>query len=198
MQTITESYALIQPLDAMYLVHKALRAEAERAEEAVAQLAVGGSFKPFHRVFYSWAMALSFLMDAEAKYVTPLVSETSCPLDQGDGQQRLMEMLENLQIYLHEDLGRTIVIPRTQRQLRGKVIALHLLQDDLLEDEEEIVLPHLRKGMSEEQQLALMQHLLHDEDAEEAGALLDWVVQEATEAEQQWLAALGERLSCMA
>ena len=190
-----DSYPLSQPLDAMYLIHKALHAEAERAEEAVAQLAMGGSFKPFHRAFYSWAMALGFHMDAEAKYLVPLMPETGFSLEQGAGPQQVIAMLESLQAYLHEELGRTIVIPRTQRQLRGKVIALHLLQDDLLEEEEDVVLPRLREGLSEIQQWALMQHLLHDEDAAEAGELLPWVAQEATTAEQQWLASLGERLT---
>lgn len=184
------SDTLQQPLDAMYLIHKALRAEALRVEEAVSHLEVGGSFKPFHRIFYPWALALSTHLEAEEKYLTPLVPVTCQAATPGGGLAHVMAQLEGLQAYLHEDLGRTMVIPRTQRQLRGKVIALHLLQEDLLEAEEDVVLPHLRQHLSEAEQRALMQHLLYDEAAE-AGALLDWVAQAASATEQAWLMMLG-------
>jgi len=59
MQAMCDSPQLTDPLDAMYLIHKALRAEAGRVEAAVEGLEEGGSFKPFHGVFHRWAMALS-------------------------------------------------------------------------------------------------------------------------------------------
>jgi hypothetical protein len=40
------------PIDAMYLIHKALRAEAERVKRAVDGLETGGSLKPFRQAFY--------------------------------------------------------------------------------------------------------------------------------------------------
>jgi hypothetical protein len=51
--------------------------------------------------------------------------------------------------------------------LFGKVIALLIAQADLLEEEEEIVLPVIRQQMSEEQQLEIAQRLLSDPDSED-------------------------------
>lgn len=66
----TEISQLQHPIDAIYLIHKALRAEAERVEEAVNQLEIGGSFKPFQRAFYRWAMALGYHIAIEDQYIT--------------------------------------------------------------------------------------------------------------------------------
>lgn len=183
------------PIDAMYLIHKALRAEAERVEAAVDQLAVGGSFKPFQPAFYRWATALGYHVDVEEKHVTNWLPDTLLTQAGTTGRQHVMELLEELQTYLHTDLSRTLVIPRTQRQLRLKVIALRLVQEDLLEEEEERVLPVLRQYMSAAQQLALIQRLLIDEEAEEQRAMLDWVAQDLTTTERQWLAGLDARFT---
>jgi hypothetical protein len=193
MQTPTPSCQINQPIDAMYLIHKALRAEAGRAEEAVNQLQLHGSFKPFQRVFYRWAMALGYHVEVEDAHLTSRLEEPSLRQAKVEAQCQVMAMLEGLQTYLHEELGRMIVIPRTQRQLRSKVIALRIVQDDLLEEEED-VLPVLRHRMSEAEQLAFMRCLLGDGEAEEAGEMLNWVAQDLTTSEQQWLAALGQRL----
>ena len=60
MQMTTDSSQLIYPVDAMHLLHKALRTEAAHVEEAVNVLEIGGSFKSFQRAFYRWAMALGY------------------------------------------------------------------------------------------------------------------------------------------
>lgn len=184
---------LTTPMDAMYLIHKALRAEVQRVEEAVEHLEVGGSFKPFQRVFYRWALALNYHVEMEDQYLTPCLPQMPLAQEQKAGQYHLLSMLEALQTYLHDDLGRMIVIPRTRRQLRGKVIALRIAQDDLLEEEEMAVLPVLRQHLSTEEQWALMQRLLIDEDAAEQTAVVDWVAQDLSAPEQQWLADLIAR-----
>jgi hypothetical protein len=43
----TDSIPLASPIDALYLIHRALRTEAERAEQTVQHLEVGSSFKAF-------------------------------------------------------------------------------------------------------------------------------------------------------
>jgi hypothetical protein len=73
----TDSTHLAYPIDALYLVHKALRTEAERAEQAVTHLEVGSSFKVFQPVFYRWALALSTYVEAEDRALTALVSEAA-------------------------------------------------------------------------------------------------------------------------
>lgn len=193
MEATAELTQLDAPVDAMLLIHKALRAEAGRVEEAVNQLEVGGSFKPFQRVFYRWALALGYHVAVEEQYLTSHLADVDLGHKKVAEQQGVLEMLEALQAYLHEDLGRMIVIPRTQRQLRHKVIALRIAQEDLLEDEEESVLPLVRQHMSAPQQLVLIKHLLIDDEAEEQTDLLDWVAEDLAPGERQLLAALQAR-----
>ena len=189
MQTTMDSSQPIHPIDAMHLMHKALRAEVARVEEAVNALEMGGSFKPFQRAFYRWAMALGYHVEVEDRYFTTWFPDTL--LTQKEvGPGHVMERLEDLQTYLHEELGRMIVIPRTQRQLRSKVIALGIVQDDLFEAEEACVLPVIRQHISAARQLELIRRLLVDEEAEEPGDMLEWVAQDCTTTEQQWLADL--------
>ena len=145
MQTTTDSSQLTHPIDAMYLMHRALRAEAARVAEAVDALEMGGGFKPFHRTFYRWATALGYHLDVEERYFTAWSPDVLLAQAQEIGPGHVMAMLEDLQTYLHAELGRMIVIPRTHRQLRRKVIALGIVQDDLLEAEEECVLPVIRE-----------------------------------------------------
>jgi len=153
-------------------------------------LEMGGSFKPFQRVFYRWAMALSSHMATEDLFFPAWLADTLLAQEQEAEQRQVMAMLEDLQTYLHTELKRMIVIPRTQRQLRGKVIALGIAQDDLLEDEEERVLPVIRQCISAARQLELIRSLLVDEEAAEPGDVPAWMAQDVTAPEQQWLAAL--------
>ena len=63
---------LDSPIDAMSLIHTALRIEAERVEQVVEHLEIDGSFKPFQRLFYRWAIALSSHLEAEEIALTAL------------------------------------------------------------------------------------------------------------------------------
>jgi hypothetical protein len=114
----TDITQLEHPIDVMYLIHKAIRAEARRTRQAAEHLAIGGNFKPFMDDFYRWAMALGFHEEAEYTYVLPRVPDLPPARYNAGGHQALLAGLEDLQRCLHEELGRTIVIPRTQRQLK--------------------------------------------------------------------------------
>jgi hypothetical protein len=91
-------------------------------------------------------MALGYHVEVEDHYLTTWFPDTAPAQAPEGGPGQVITMLEDLQTYLHIDLGRMIVIPRTQRQLRSKVIALGIVQDDLLEEEEEGVLPVIQHG----------------------------------------------------
>jgi hypothetical protein len=138
-------------------------------------------------------MALGYHADVEDRYVTVLLPDAPPARENEAGHGRLAGMLEDLQAYLHEELGGTMVIARTQRHLLGKVVALRIAQDDLLEEEEEGVLPLLRQQMSEVQQLEMARRLLLDQEAEDEAWILDWVAQDLTVVERQWLADLEAR-----
>jgi hypothetical protein len=189
----TEITQLDHPIDVMYLIHKAIRAEARRARQAAEQLEIGGNFKPFMDDFYRWAMALGYHEEAEYKYVLPLLSHMPPARSNEMGHKELLAGLEDLQMCLHEELGRTIVIPRTQRQLCGKVIALLIAQADLLEEEEESLLPVIRQHIDKATQLEMARHLLIDPESDDERWMLDWVAQNISEAERHALADLVAR-----
>jgi hypothetical protein len=93
-----EIIRLGSPIDAMYLIHQALRAEAARMEKMTAELEVGGSLQPFRLAFNFWAVALGYHAEAEDKYMTaPLAN---CPPARDNEEehaglgQRLQEMAE--------------------------------------------------------------------------------------------------------
>src|SRR2546426_3068703 len=147
------------------------------------------------RGFTRWAMALGSHKEAEYTYVLPRVPDLPPARYNAGGHQALLAGLEDLQRCLHEELGRTIVIPRTQRQLIGKVIALLIAQADLLEEEEERLLPLLRHHLGETEQLEMARRLLFDPESEDEHWMLDWVAQHLTEAERHALAALVSRFA---
>lgn len=184
---------LDQPIDVMYLIHNAIRAEARRTRQAAEQLEMGGNFKPFLQVFYRWAMALGYHEETEYRHVIPFLPKSPPARHNEIGHKELLEGLEDLQACLHEELGRTVVIPRTQRQLFGKVIALLIAQADLLEEEEEVILPVIRQHISEEQQLEMARRLLLDLEGDDERWILDWVAQNVTDTERQVLAELVAR-----
>ena len=192
----TDSTYLAHPIDAMYLIHKALRTEAERAEQAVTFLEVGSSFKAFQPVFYRWALALSTYVEAEEQALTALVSEVARTWAHvASTARQVLERLEALQTYLQTEIGRTIVIARTKRQLFGRVALARLRQEDLLEDEEARLLPVLRTQLSEKRQLEILRLLLLDQDAEPPQTMVAWIAQDVTDQERRALATLTTRLA---
>jgi hypothetical protein len=193
----TDITQLDHPIDVMYLIHHAIRAEARRTRQAAEQLEIGGNFKPFMEDFYRWAMALGYHEEAEYKYVLPFLPDTPPARYNEVGHKELLAGLEDLQMCLHEELGHTIVIPRTQRQLCGKVIALLIAQADLLDEEEELLLPMIRQHISAAEQLEMARHLLVDPDSADERWMLDWVAQNITAAERQVLAALVARFETL-
>ena len=72
---VEEITELKSPIDALYLIHKALRTEAHRAQSLVEQLDTGGSLQPFKLVFNAWATALVYHAELEDTYImAPLIS----------------------------------------------------------------------------------------------------------------------------
>jgi hypothetical protein len=191
----TDITPLEHPIDVMYLIHKAIRAEARHARQAAEHLEIGGNFKPFMDDFYRWAIALGAHEDAEYKYVLPRLPDMPPARNNTVGHKELLAGLEDLQRCLHEELGHTIVIPRTQRQLCGKVIALLIAQADLLEEEEASLLPIIRQHIDAATQLDMAQHLLIDPESDDPQWMLDWVAHHLTASECRVLADLVARFA---
>jgi hemerythrin-like domain-containing protein len=197
---------LDSPIDAMYLIHKALRAEAVRVEQMASELEVNGSLQPFRLAFSSWAIALEYHAETEDKYVTPALS-TCQPVGSSEVERvktamavldevqhrELVGKMEGVLTVLDEEIGKTSVIVRTKQHLYRQVVALRIAQEDHLETEEALVLPTLRQRLSEQQQLEVAKHLLIDEEAQEVCWMLDWVTKELTPGEKNLLANLEAR-----
>jgi hypothetical protein len=192
---MTDIAPLASPIDALCLIHNALRTEAERAEQTVEHLEVGSSFKAFQPAFYHWALVLSTYVEAEERALTALVPEVAHVWETtADTARQLLERLEALQTYLQTELGKTIVIARTKRQLFGRVALARLLQEDLLEDVEVCLLPVLRTRLSEARQWDLLRLLLIDQDAEPEDTMVAWIAPDVTGQERRALTTLTTRL----
>ena len=186
---------LQSPIDIMYPLHNALRAQAEGMEQAVRQLTTGGGLQPVEQTFRHWARALEYHAVMEDKYMTALLPDRPSARDNEAAHKRLTALLEELQTALREARGQTAVTARTQRRLLGEVVMLRVAQDDHLEDEEELVLPVIRQRCSEAQQLAIAGRLLLDQEAQHPRWILDWATQYVPPTERLWLADLVARVA---
>ena len=159
------------PIDVMYVIHHALRAEAARVETLVGRLEEGGSLQPVRQAFYRWVMALAYHADTEDAHMTALLPDVPAARECELAHGRLAERLEDVQSCLTEEIGRTMLIARTQRHLFGTVVMARIAQDDHLEEEEAFVLPVIRRQLGDAQQWAIVRHLLLDEEAEDPAGL---------------------------
>lgn len=62
------------PIDAILLIHKALRTEATHVENMVNNLEIGDSLQPFSLAFYSWATALVYHAEQEERFMMGYLS----------------------------------------------------------------------------------------------------------------------------
>lgn len=149
-------HPLDQPIDAMYLIHKALRGEADRTVEQAKRLEEGCSLRPFKLAFTAWATAIMYHAEKEigiemstsvheshqAMAFDPVERVKWALLENVDAEYaKLLEGVQDVMTVLEEDFGITRVISRTAQHLYGQVIALRVAQEDHLETEEAMVLP---------------------------------------------------------
>jgi hypothetical protein len=188
---VADQMSFDHPIDVMFLIHKALSADAWRTEAIAEHLKIGEDFQSFRHSFHSWIQALSFHADMEDVYMTPRLPKSPQAQDNEAAHARLAQRIEEIQTYL-EAIGHQTVTARTRRQLFGKVVALRIDQDDHLEEEEEFILPIIRTSISPEEQLEMVAHLLLNLHAPEQTSnwVLDWLMQDLTDVERRSLAKL--------
>jgi hemerythrin-like domain-containing protein len=182
------------PIDAMFLIHQALRAEAARVEQVVSHLQEGGTLQPFRYAFYRWTMALAYHADTEDTYMTALLPDLPAARECELAHQQLADRLEEVQRCLTEEIGRTMLIARTQRHLFGAVVLARIAQDDHLEEEEAFILPVIRRQLSVAQQGEIIGHLLIDQEAEDPHWHVDWLHDALPPRERRLLAELAAHL----
>ncbi len=204
-----EITTLEQPIDAMYLIHKALRGEADRTVELARSLENGCSLQAFKLAFTAWATALMYHAEKEvgtemSKFVDesrlasshdPVERVKWALLEKEDAEyMRLLDCVQDVMTVLEEDIGATSVISRTKQHLYGQVIALRVAQEDHLETEEAMVIPLLREYLSPERQLEVVGGLLVDRDADDRHWVIDWISQDLTPKENELLLELESRI----
>jgi len=200
-----EITTLEQPIDAMYLIHKALRGEADRTVELAKHLETGCSLQAFKLAFTAWATAIMYHAEKEVgTAMTKSIDATRCSaahdpvervkwalLEKEDEEYaRLLDGVLEVMTVLEEDIGATSVISRTQQHLYGQVIALRVAQEDHLETEEAMVIPLLRENLSPECQLDVVGALLIDQEADDSHWVIEWISQDLTPKENELLLGL--------
>ena len=204
-----EITTLEQPIDAMYLIHKALRGEADRTVELVRSLEDGNSLQPFKLAFTAWATAIMYHAEKEVgTEMTKSVDATRkaaaddpvervkwALLAQEDEEYAaLLEGVMDVMAVLEEDIGATSVISRTQQHLYGQAIALRVAQEDHLETEEAMVIALLRENLSPACQLEVVGALLVDQDADDPHWVIEWISQDLTPKENELLLELESQI----
>lgn len=204
-----EISTLEQPIDAMFLIHKALRGEADRTVELARCLEDGSSLQPFKLAFTAWATAIMYHAEREVgTEMTKSVDETRkaaaidpvervkwAVLEKEDAEYaRLLDRVMEVMTVLEEDIGTTSIISRTKQHLYGQVIALRVAQEDHLETEEAMVVPLLKENLSPECQLEVIASLLVDHEADDKRWVIDWISQDLTPNENELLLGLESRI----
>ena len=205
-----EITTLEQPIDAMYLIHKALRGEADRTVELAKRLENGCSLQAFKLAFTAWATAIMYHAEKEVgAEMSRLVDESRrtaaddpveqvkwALLEKEDSEYaKLLEYVQDVMTVLEEDIGTTSVISRTKQHLYGQVIALRVAQEDHLETEEAMVIPLLRENLSPRRQLEIVGGLLVDRDADDPRWVIEWISQDLTPRENDLLLELESRIN---
>ena len=210
----SEFTALESPLDAIRLIHKALRSRGAMVAQIAEQAGAESSLQAFRCAFDSWASGLLYFFEQEDALMSPaaLEAESSRPgaksvtqlehgglahkvkremaAANGRGHLELTEMLEEVLTVLNGEIQRTSIIQRTRQHLCQRVLSLRLALDDHLEDEETFLLPMLRRSMSEDRQREVVRRLLYDEESPEPLWIMNWVAEALTTDERQLLAGL--------
>ena len=206
---IAEMTTLDNPIDRMYLVHKALRCEADRTVEQARRLENGSSLQSFKLAFSAWAAAIMYHAEKElgtemSKAVDeyrqlsphdPVERAKWALLEEEDGgYMKLLDGALDVMTVLEEDIGATSIISRTKQHLYFQVIALRAAQEDHLETEEAMVLPLIRENLSQESQLKIVGGLLIDREADDQRWMIDWISRDLTLWENELLLGLASRI----
>jgi Hemerythrin HHE cation binding domain len=181
------------PIDIMYVIHHALRAEKAKVTRWARHLGLAHTLATFTQALHQWASTLEEHARIEDIYMTPLLPTRPVVQDNEVEHQRLTTLFHELESFLQELSPQTSITPRVQRQVLGHVITLGVEHDDHLESEEDLVLPLVRQRLSEDQQCALIWRLVCAGGSQEAGTIGPWIMAALTTTEQQALATLLAR-----
>lgn len=185
---------LDSPIDSMFLIHKGLRDEAARLEEAIRRFDVGDSIQLIQQDFMRWAACLMFHAEQEDKYIMSLLADCESASEGQREHAAINDRLEGVVSVFSEEICKTKVIARTQRHLYGAVVAARIVQDDHLESEEAFILPVIRERFDYPSQVGLVKHLFIDKEAADNLWVIDWLTPHLSTGEQVLLADLEREM----
>ncbi len=156
---------LPNPIDVMYLIHKSLRAEGRQATQMAESLKTMDDLNDFMKRFDSWASVMRHHHEVEDRHMTPsLKGYREAQINERD-HARMMEYLEEARAALCTGIRDKGLGPEASSHLAGWVIGAELTLEDHLREEEENVLPLVRKLLSASDQLRVVRALLIEPDA---------------------------------
>jgi hypothetical protein len=130
-----EILKLDSPIDVMYLIHKALSAEAARVQREIEQLEIGGSQQPFRAAFNFWAAALMYHADTEDQYMTAPMTDFQQARDNEAEHAELAGLMDDLTAYMEKG-----DVKRLEERVSAAIIALHEQQhNELMEKLEDVL-----------------------------------------------------------
>ena len=188
-----ETTKLESPIDGMYLLHKALKAQAIELTKTVegigGKLSERTSLQPVRIAFDTWAAFLAYHAEVEDKHMTSSMQGLKVMKDNQASHQLLERRMEEVFKGLYDEIGRQSLTGQTWRHLYLHVIALRIAQNDHLDEEEEFVLPILRERTTEAEQLDVMKHLFLDKSAGDERWIVDLTSRYLTEGERGLLSS---------
>ena len=137
---------------------------------------------------------VNFIVKGDEAGLSDSVKAAVMELEDGE-HKALSHNLQEVEDLLKKEIGKDKVTARTRRHLYQRVMALRVLEYDHFENEEAFVLPLVREGFSEEQQLEMVERLLFDGNTENPRWIIDWMASELAPTQRGLLLDLEKRLS---
>ena len=110
-------------------------------------------------------------------------------------RKALAQDLQDVADLLKKEIGQDKVTARTCRHLYQRVMGLHVLEFDHFENEETFVLPLVREGFREQQQLEMVDRLLFGGNTDNPRWIIDWMASELPSTQREMLLGLEKRLA---
>lgn len=107
------------PIDAMFLIHKALSAEAAQLEEMVRTFELGSTVQPVHLTFDTWASLLVFHAEQEDLHMTAPMPDFPPARDNEAEHATLGEIISGLTGFLSE-----AQTPQLEQRIKAAIAAL--------------------------------------------------------------------------
>lgn len=108
--------------------------------------------------------------------------------------EALARDMQNVADLIKKEIGQEKVTARTRRHLYQRVMALRVLEFDHFENEEAFVLPLVREGFNDRQQLDMVERLLFDGNTENPRWIIGWMASELPPKQRALLLDLEKRL----